>query len=416
MEKLIKQLRHKKWQMQSDLRNCIYYFVKRKSNTIPTVNDSNVRVCFILQRTEIFTSVQSIFEAMCADARFSVSILVLPRYDHAKRKVDVSTIKKNVEFCENLNKKITIINSFDENTNSFIDIHKFNFDFIFLGLPYTAEYPKEYDFKYFAQNSRLCYVPYGSSYADGREMLRVSLTNNMLMSVDYLFADCDKVYQYCNSKLKLCKNADSKKIVYNIGFPRFDLVERDKKSCIKTFLWLPRWTTSTDNNEKSTFFENKDVLIKYFQNHPELSLIIRPHPLMFAHYIDTGVMNKAEVDAYKQLIIDTPNITLDENPSYIGSFKKADCLIADYSSVVIEYFITGQPIIYLNGTKTIERSIADAFYVSETPDQTLSFVQKLADGIDEKADLREKALNRDAYRSDVHTRVIEALLNINKQK
>ena len=409
MEKLIKQLRHKKWQMQSDLRNCIYYFVKRKSNTIPTVNDSNVRVCFILQRTEIFTSVQSIFEAMCADARFSVSILVLPRYDHAKRKVDVSTIKKNVEFCENLNKKITIINSFDENTNSFIDIHKFNFDFIFLGLPYTAEYPKEYDFKYFAQNSRLC-------YADGREMLRVSLTNNMLMSVDYLFADCDKVYQYCNSKLKLCKNADSKKIVYNIGFPRFDLVERDKKSCIKTFLWLPRWTTSTDNNEKSTFFENKDVLIKYFQNHPELSLIIRPHPLMFAHYIDTGVMNKAEVDAYKQLIIDTPNITLDENPSYIGSFKKADCLIADYSSVVIEYFITGQPIIYLNGTKTIERSIADAFYVSETPDQTLSFVQKLADGIDEKADLREKALNRDAYRSDVHTRVIEALLNQKEYK
>ena len=311
---------------------------------------------------------------------------------------------------------IKIINSFDENTNSFIDLHKFNFDFIFLGLPYTAEYPKEYDFKYFAQNSRLCYVPYGSSYADGREMLRVSLTNNMLMSVDYLFADCDKVYQYCNSKLKLCKNADSKKIVYNIGFPRFDLVERDKKSCIKTFLWLPRWTTSTDNNEKSTFFENKDVLIKYFQNHPELSLIIRPHPLMFAHYIDTGVMNKAEVDAYKQLIIDTPNITLDENPSYIGSFKKADCLIADYSSVVIEYFITGQPIIYLNGTKTIERSIADAFYVSETPDQTLSFVQKLADGIDEKADLREKALNRDAYRSDVHTRVIEALLNQKEYK
>lgn len=411
MEKLIKQLRHKMWQMQSDLRNCIYYFVKRKSNTIPTVNDSNVRVCFILQRTEIFTSVQSIFEAMCADARFSVSILVLPRYDHAKRKVDVSTIKKNVEFCENLNEKITIINSFDENTNSFIDIHKFNFDFIFLGLPYTAEYPKEYDFKYFAQNSRLCYVPYGSNYAAGKGMLRVNLTNNMLMSVDYLFADCDKVYQYCNSKLKLCKNADSKKIVYNIGFPRFDLVERDKKSCIKTFLWLPRWTTSTDNNEKSTFFENKDVLIKYFQSHPELSLIIRPHPLMFAHYIDTGVMSKAEVDAYKQLISDTPNITLDENPSYIGSFKKADCLIADYSSVVIEYFITGQPVIYLNGTKTIERSIADAFYVSETPDQTLSFVQKLADGIDEKADLRERALKQDAYRSDVHTRVIETLLN-----
>lgn len=348
---------------------------------------------------------------MCEDDRFSVSILVLPRYDHAKKKVDISTIEKNIDFCKNLDAKITVINPYNAQTKSFEDISGYNFDFIFLGLPYAGEYPEEYHFKTLSQYSRLCYVPYGSSYADGIKMIRVSLTDNLLTYVDYLFADCDKVYQYCNSKLKLCKNADSKKIVYNIGFPRFDLVERDKKSSIKTFLWLPRWTTSTDNNEKSTFFENKDVLIKYFQSHPELSLIIRPHPLMFAHYIDTGVMNKAEVDAYKQLIIDTPNITLDENPSYIGSFKKADCLIADYSSVVIEYFITGQPIIYLNGTKTIERSIADAFYVSETPDQTLSFVQKLADGIDEKADLREKALNRDAYRSDVHTRVIEALLN-----
>ena len=105
MEKLIKQLRHKKWQMQSDLRNCIYYFVKRKSNTIPTVNDSNVRVCFILQRTEIFTSVQSIFEAMCADARFSVSILVLPRYDHAKR----SSIKEKAACSDACQRPAAII-------------------------------------------------------------------------------------------------------------------------------------------------------------------------------------------------------------------------------------------------------------------------------------------------------------------
>lgn len=411
IDELVGILRQKKWELTTNLKGDIYYHFKRKKKRLSPLSNQSIKVCFIVQRTEIFTSVQSVFETVCLDKRFSVSILVLPRYDHAKKKVDISTIEKNIDFCKNLDANITVINSYNAQTKSFEDISGYGFDFIFLGLPYAGEYPEAYHFKKLSQYSRLCYVPYGSSYADGIKMIRVSLTDNLLTYVDYLFADCDKVYQYCNSKLKLCKNADSKKIVYNIGFPRFDLVERDKKSSIKTFLWLPRWTTSTDNNEKSTFFENKDVLIKYFQSHPELSLIIRPHPLMFAHYIDTGVMSKAEVDAYKQLISDTPNITLDENPSYIGSFKKADCLIADYSSVVIEYFITGQPIIYLNGTKTIERSIADAFYVSETPDQTLSFVQKLADGIDEKEDLREKALNRDAYRSDVHTRVIEALLN-----
>lgn len=412
MDEFIKNIRHKKWELKTDLQNCVYYLAKRNKKNLPALDMENIKVCFILQRTEIFTSVQSIFNAMCLDGRFSVSVLVLPRYDHAKRKVDINTIKRNVEFCENLNAKITIINPYDEKSGSFDDISKYDFDFVFLGLPYRAEYPKAYNFKDFSQQSRLCYVPYGSSYADGKKMLRVSLTNDLLMNVDYLFADCDKVYRYCNSKLKLCKNADSKKIVYNIGFPRYDLVEREKKhDGVKTFLWLPRWTTSTDNNEKSTFFENKDVLIKYFQDHPELLLIIRPHPLMFAHYIDTGVMTKAEVADYKQLINDAPNITLDESASYLDSFRKADCLIADYSSVVIEYFITGQPIIYLNGTDTVEKEVAEAFYVSESPDQTISYMNKLVSGMDEKADLRKCALSGNSYHGGVNKRVINTLLS-----
>lgn len=312
MGELIKRLRHEKWKLKSELRNCVYYLYERKKKNASEINESDVKVCFILQRTEIFTSVQSIFEEMCSDNRFSVSILVLPRYDHAKKEVDISTIKRNLEFCQSLNSKAVIINPYNAERRSFQSISDYGFDYIFLGLPYINEYPEEFRFKNLPKSCRLCYVPYGSSYADGREMLRVSLTNDLLMNIDYLFADCDKVYQYCNSKLKLCKNADSKKIVYNIGFPRYDLVEREKKhDGVKTFLWLPRWTTSTDNNEKSTFFENKDVLIKYFQDHPELSLIIRPHPLMFAHYIDTGVMSKAEVDNYKQLIKDAPNIILE---------------------------------------------------------------------------------------------------------
>lgn len=412
MGELIKRLRHEKWRLKSELRNCIYYLYARKKKNASEINGSDIKVCFILQRTEIFTSVQSIFEAMCADNRFSVSVLVLPRYNHAKKEVNIDTIQKNLEFCQSLNSKAVIINPYDAEQKSFQGISHYDFDYIFLGLPYINEYPEEYRFKNLPKSCRLCYVPYGSSYADGREMLRVSLTNDLLVNVDYLFADCDKVYRYCNSKLKLCKNADSKKIVYNIGFPRYDLVEREKKhDGVKTFLWLPRWTTSTDNNEKSTFFENKDVLIKYFQDHPELLLIIRPHPLMFAHYIDTGVMTKAEVADYKQLINDAPNITLDESASYLDSFRKADCLIADYSSVVIEYFITGQPIIYLNGTDTVEKEVAEAFYVSESPDQTISYMKKLVSGMDEKADLRKCALSGNSYHGGVNKRVINTLLS-----
>ena len=313
MGEIIKKIKRKKWELMFYLRNSIYYAVKRKRKSLPPINKNNIKVCFIVQRTEIFTSVQSVFETMCSDNRFSVSILVLPRYDHAKKKVDISTIEKNIDFCKNLDEKITVINPYNTQTKSFEGISGYNFDFIFLGLPYAGEYPEEYHFKTLSQYSRLCYVPYGSSYTDGMKMIKGCFTDNLLSYVDYLFADCDKVYNYCNSKLRLCKNTDLKSIVYNLGYPRFDLIKRsDKSGNAKTFLWLPRWTTNFDNNEKSTFLENKDVLIDYFKEHSELILIIRPHPLMFSHYIAMGIMSQTEVNDYKSLIASLPNVSLDE--------------------------------------------------------------------------------------------------------
>ena len=54
--------------------------------------NEKVKMCFIIQRIEIFPSVQSIFEYMCLDARYDVTLLVLPRFDHATNKIKVNTI------------------------------------------------------------------------------------------------------------------------------------------------------------------------------------------------------------------------------------------------------------------------------------------------------------------------------------
>lgn len=412
MGEIIKKIKRKKWELMFYLRNSIYYAVKRKRKSLPPINKNNIKVCFIVQRTEIFTAVQSVFETMCSDNRFSVSILVLPRYDHAKKKVDISTIEKNIDFCKNLDEKITVINPYNTQTKSFEGISGYNFDFIFLGLPYAGEYPEEYHFKTLSQYSRLCYVPYGSSYTDGMKMIKGCFTDNLLSYVDYLFADCDKVYNYCNSKLRLCKNTDLKSIVYNLGYPRFDLIKRsDKSGNAKTFLWLPRWTTNFDNNEKSTFLENKDVLIDYFKEHSELILIIRPHPLMFSHYIAMGIMSQTEVNDYKSLIASLPNVSLDESSSYMESFEKADCLIADYSAIDIEFLLTGRPIIYLDNVNAMDKNISDALYVSDRPKMTVNYINKLIVGDDEKEELRNKALKLKVFRKGVARDIVESLLN-----
>ncbi len=243
-------------------------------------------------------------------------------------------------------------------------------------------------------------------------MIKGCFTDNLLSYVDYLFADCDKVYNYCNSKLRLCKNTDLKSIVYNLGYPRFDLIKRsDKSGNAKTFLWLPRWTTNFDNNEKSTFLENKDVLIDYFKEHSELILIIRPHPLMFSHYIAMGIMSQTEVNDYKSLIASLPNVSLDESSSYMESFEKADCLIADYSAIDIEFLLTGRPIIYLDNVNAMDKNISDALYVSDRPKMTVNYINKLIVGDDEKEELRNKALKLKVFRKGVARDIVESLLN-----
>lgn len=397
--------------------NSGYYFFKRcllsQKKNFNTMNEK-VKMCFIIQRIEIFPSVQSIFEYMCLDARYDVTLLVLPRFDHATNKINVNTIEQNLKFASQIANGAEVINSYDDQKKKFKRLEDYKFDFIFLGLPYQREYPMEYKFANLSKISRVCYVPYGSSYADGKEMIRTSFTTQLLTFVDYIFCDCIKTYKYCQSKLKYCQNADGKRIVYNIGYPRFDLITYDERKGKKnkTFLWIPRWTTPADDNEKSTFLMYKDFLLNYFSNNAELSLIIRPHPLMFDNYIKKGYLTREDVEKYKNQVKSLKNVMFDENCSYRSSFVQSDCLIADYSSIVIEFLLMGKPVIYLSDVRKIETTIANAFYVSKNVQETKEYIKQLAKGEDGKRQNRLDVLKATIYKKGTCKRIADVLNKI----
>lgn len=394
--------------------NSLYYCVERHrlgKNRKLKKSSEKLKVCFVIQRTEIFSSTQSIYNFMRSNPKYDVMLLVLPRFDHTENKVDVSTIPHNVEFAKTIGKGIEIINPYNEITGEFEKLDKYNFDVIFMGLPYQREYPPEYNFAYLSSLARLCYVPYGSSFADGIKMIRTMTPKPLLSYVDYIFCDGDKTYKYCYSKLKYCKNIDGKKVAYNIGYPRFDLIDRcemtDKSA--KTFLWLPRWTTPADDNEGSTFLVYKDVLLDFFEEHSDLNMIIRPHPLMFDNYVAKGFLTKEAVEKYKARVEALPNVMFDPADSYADAFEKADCLIADYTSIVIEYFVTGKPVIYLSDVEKIEPKISNAFYTSAEANKTLEFIEQLAQGNDPKKQAHMEALETDAYKKDTYKRIVRVL-------
>ena len=84
----------------------------------------------------------------------------------------------------------------------------------------------------------------------------------------------------------------------------------------------------------------------FFKQHSELKLIIRPHQLMFPNFINNHIMKKEEVNDLKAFVNSLPNVFFDNELDYYLSFQRADVLIADFSSLIVEFFLTKKPIVY----------------------------------------------------------------------
>ena len=64
-------------------------------------------------------------------------------------------------------------------------------------------------------------------------------------------------------------------------------------------------------------------------------------------------MTEESVKNYKELIQERTNIVLDEKKEYLPTFWNSSILICDYTSMIIEYYTTCKPIIYLTYDHTI---------------------------------------------------------------
>ena len=63
-------------------------------------------------------------------------------------------------------------------------------------------------------------------------------------------------------------------------------------------MWTPRWSTGEGN---CTFFDYKDKLPEYVQNHKDIELLFRPHPQAFAEFVAKKEMTAEQVKNYKEL-------------------------------------------------------------------------------------------------------------------
>lgn len=364
------------------------------------LSDGNkVNVFFILQYPEMWNSFKTVFDAFSSDIRFNAVILAVPKQNGVNFS-NGSFEEKNeaADYC--YSNDLPFIDS--RTNNGWVNIKDLEPDIIFVQRPYDECMPKDYSLNKMSTVAILCYIPYGFEFVRNVH-LEIEYNDNFLNNVFCCFADNSETANFIRNRSKLDYYLGLRKI-FDIGYPRFDLINQIGKNINSrsTVLWTPRWSTD-EINDRSFFFDYIEVLKRYFVNNPKLNLIIRPHPLMFKNFIEKGVLTDIEVEHIKEGINNIENIKWDNNINYLDSFNESDILVSDFSSLIIEYFATNKPIIYcgeVDGFNNVGKQMARGIYCAHNSESLINYLDYLTCNYDKYYDLNQTTINKYIKRVD----------------
>ena len=112
----------------------------------------------------------------------------------------------------------------------------------------------------------------------------------------------------------------------------------------KTFLWGLDYGSLEGT---ATFGEYGERILQHFAEHPQLGLIVRPHPLFPGAVVKYRVMSEEMLRSFYAQCNALPNVSLDLGGDLTGAFCRSDALISEPLSIQVEYLLTGQPALCL---------------------------------------------------------------------
>ena len=356
-----------------------------------------ITVVFIIQYPETWNSLRTVYENL-KNRNLNVYIFCIPKpllNSEKEYKINSKGCNEAFDFFESQN--IDCINALDRN-GEWIDLKKYNPDYVFYSRPYNIQYPLQYKSKTVCKYAKVCLIPYAFNLAKGTTF-DIVYNDDFITSTYMTFATNKESLQKIKSKFAWQNFIKSNNFEF-LGFPRFDLLTACNidNTHSYTVAWMPRWEFRANGNQQlSHFLDYYNSFIKFAKKNKEISFIFRPHPLMYSTAIAEKVLTEAEVKEIKERMNSIPNLIIDEEKDYIPTLLKADVLLADYTSLLAEYFVTGKPIIFCdNGKKffnKVGKMLDKTFYHARNWNNIEQLILMLKKGQDIKFKNRKKLIN-----------------------
>lgn len=330
---------------------------KRKRYNKATRNSSDgvIKVFFICQYIPAWSKNKQLFEALKRDKRFNPILLCVPNRIFANQLQDKEDMTNDVY-------DYFVRHGYKEALNALVgkdvwyDLKEACADYVIynrydrpMPIPYTSTEVSSY--------SKVCLIDYGTSLLHKMDLM---YERTFIANIYCLFAESEekkREFKRRNRLLCLCGLSRAE----CCGIPAVENAFKAQNDIAPAWsfsnngfraIYAPRWTMDPSWGG-SSFIKYRDTFFELADSHPEMDFLVRPHPLMFQNFIDTGLMNAEEVEAYKEACNLRSNMQLDNEKEYLASFWNSNVLICDFSSMIIEYYITKKPIIYLTYDESV---------------------------------------------------------------
>ena len=367
-------------------------------------SDGKKRVTFIVQRPALWPNQRSVYEAFKADLAWEVMVVAIPKRPPAAKDYDLAEFQRLMAFLES--EKIAYRKGFDLECKTWINPMQFGLpDVVFLPQPYAHTQSYLYHSAYLKQFCRLAIYDYGMQVADMEFMFYLPV-----------YDDCQFIFLESEAHRRLYlervpRLADK---LYVTGHPKMDVYRRalpanmDLWKCPqadKRVIWAPHFTVSNDwtPHTFSNFFKYFEYFVDFAQRHPDVELVMRPHPDLFEHMVAVGLKTRAEADAYRNRFNSLPNGQVYEGSEIFTMFRQSDALILDSISFLAEYLPAGKPICFLDSARRqrlnpMGEKLLHAYYAAWDADEIEDFlVSVVIEGCDFREEERRRAASQYLY-------------------
>ena len=361
------------------------------------ISGDKIHVVFVCHRPAVWESLHSVYDCLKADERFQITIVAIPNKKQLPG-VELNHKEYETEGAEAFWESYECIHGYDYETKKWLDLKSLSPDYIFFQQPYNITRCPEYQSRIVSQYAKIAYVSYFAP-TDLDQIYDECAPLDYLRDLSFFFTQHEEDTRHIEERFQKIEYHQCK--IINTGFPRYDHIDEYRGKTCQTWnntnsfriLWTPRWTTNEDN---CFFFAYRDCFTDYCQKHPEIEFVFRPHPQAFSEWKAQKQMTEEEERQYRASF--KGNMHLDESKNYFPLMFSSDCLVTDKSSMFIDYFFTGKPIIYCrknNHNSDVIPRLSEGLYMVYSWEELEKTIQELMKGNDPLKPVREEI--RDHY-------------------